>query len=152
MQLIENAQSFPFISFITSTPMNKKENPSLPSSLKLYGLVTKALALQKQSTFIQHKSQDWTGDEILAFLIQSYPWVGVIQHYSTPDVRKPGGQRTACYGEVYYTSLTAQRLSLTWSKTKHMNWGTPPQDCNFVKNSHTHIIKNGALGKKKKLL
>ena len=47
MQLIENAQSFPFISFTTSTPMDKKKIHHYQPSLKLSWSCHKGLALTK---------------------------------------------------------------------------------------------------------
>ena len=131
--------------------MNKKKIHHYHLPWNFHGLVTKALPLQKQSAFIQHKSQDWTEDEILAFLIH---WVPVSKcdrtlFYSWCQETRQTMHCSLCWGVLYTTDCTEALFDL--EQTKHVNWGAPPQDCNFVKNSHMHIIKNGALEKKDKL-
>ena len=148
MQLIENAQSFPFISFITSTPMNKKKIHHYHLPWNFYGLVTKALPLQKQSTFIQHKSQNWTEDVILAFLIHRVltSKFNRTLFYSWCQESRQTMHCLLRWGVLYITDR-AEALS-DLEQTQFVNWDTPLQDCNFAKNWCMHIIKNGALGKK----
>lgn len=140
----------PFHSLVLLQALQWIKRKSIITNLpwNFHGLVTKALPLRKQSAFIPHKSQDWTEDEILAFLIHRVPVSKCDRtlFYSWWQETRQTIHCSLWWGVLYITDCTEALFDL--EQTKYMNWGTPPQDCNFVKNSHMHIMKNGALEKK----